>query len=191
MIKKRAEVTSYVESDEVIVSKEMLKSIGGETRIAILKALKERQKTQSELAQELKLSPATILEHMANLEKAGLIELNPEYNERKWKYYRLTKTARPMVEGRKMSIMILLTTGSALITGGLIVLNLMNRSTYTSTQTGQPIGGGGTHISNSLSGLEGQTQATLGIAAFVMILITLILACGVLITHVLNKKRKN
>jgi hypothetical protein len=33
--------------EEVVVGKDVLRAVGGETRIGILKALRERQKTQS------------------------------------------------------------------------------------------------------------------------------------------------
>jgi DNA-binding MarR family transcriptional regulator len=94
--------------DEITVSREMLKAIGAESRIGILKALRERQKTQSELATELKLSAPTVLEHATQLEKAGLIERIPEEVERKWKYYRLTKTGRNLVERKRMNMVLLL-----------------------------------------------------------------------------------
>lgn len=50
--------------DEIVVTRDVLKAIGADTRISILKALDVRQKTQSELADELQLSAPTILEHL-------------------------------------------------------------------------------------------------------------------------------
>ncbi|MBI2079798.1 winged helix-turn-helix transcriptional regulator [Candidatus Micrarchaeota archaeon] len=99
--------------EEVTVSREMLKAIGAETRIGILKALKERQKTQTELADELKLSTPTILEHISQLEKAGLVELVESDKERKWKYYKLTKTGGKLVDRKRINVVILL--GSSLL----------------------------------------------------------------------------
>ncbi len=65
--------------DGLVVGRDVLKAVGGQTRVSILKALRQRQKTQSELASELRLSAPTVLEHMAQLEKANLIEPVPEY----------------------------------------------------------------------------------------------------------------
>ena len=85
-------VVGRMDEEQIIVNKEMLRAIGADTRIAILKTLKERQKTQSEIAGELKLSGPTIVEHVGQLGKAGLIELVPQDKERKWKYYRSKRT---------------------------------------------------------------------------------------------------
>ncbi|MEK6981532.1 MAG: winged helix-turn-helix domain-containing protein [Candidatus Micrarchaeota archaeon] len=93
---------------DVVVSKEMLKAIGADTRINILKALKERQKTQSELATELKLSPPTVLDHVQQLENAKLIKRSEESIERKWKYYELTSTGRKLVERKRINMIFLL-----------------------------------------------------------------------------------
>ncbi|HLC69191.1 MAG TPA: winged helix-turn-helix domain-containing protein [Candidatus Bilamarchaeaceae archaeon] len=95
--------------EEIVINKDLLKAIGGETRIAILKALQERQKTQSELAQELKLSVPTVLEHLQQLEKAGLVQKHEE--GRKWKYYRLTDKAGRLLGGRPLHVVVLLGIG--------------------------------------------------------------------------------
>ena len=114
--------------DEILVSKEMLKAIGADTRINILKALQERQKTQSELAKEIGLSAPTILDHMNKLEEAGLIERVPEDKERKWKYYRLTETAEKMLGKKKMSVIMILASSSFVTTAGLFLLYLFASS---------------------------------------------------------------
>ncbi len=93
-------------SDEIIVTKEMLKAIGADTRIAILKALVDRQKTQSELAEELKLAGPTVLEHLDHLVSAGLIEKLEE--GRKWKYYKLTKTGQKIIGKSPVYVVMLL-----------------------------------------------------------------------------------
>ena len=64
--------------EEIILDKELLKAIGAETRISILKSLYEHQKTQTDLAKELALSVPTVLEHLNQLQKAGLIEKQEE-----------------------------------------------------------------------------------------------------------------
>ena len=82
-------------ADEVVVDRELLKAIDADTRINILKSLYERRKTQSELAKELKVSAPTILDHVAKLEKVGLVRRIEE--GRKWKYYELTQKGRRLI----------------------------------------------------------------------------------------------
>lgn len=92
--------------DEIVVTRDVLKAIGADTRIEILKALDERQKTQSELASQLKLAAPTVLEHLEHLAHAGLVEKLEE--GRKWKYYKLTKTGKKIVSKTPVNVVMLL-----------------------------------------------------------------------------------
>ncbi len=92
--------------DEIVVTRDVLKAIGADTRIEILKALDERQKTQSELASQLKLAAPTVLEHLEHLAHAGLVEKLEE--GRKWKYYKLTKTGKKIVNKTPVNVVMLL-----------------------------------------------------------------------------------
>ncbi len=174
--------------EEVVVSREMLKAINADSRISILKALIARQKTQSELASELKISAPTVLGHMARLEEARLVEIVPEYADKKWKYYRLTKTGRSLVGGRRMSIILILASGSAAITGALIGLyvllpSLMSALLGTSTtslpnatnQTATSCGAGQCALSASLSSLETSSRSFLGLAIMLLLILTIAL----------------
>jgi DNA-binding transcriptional ArsR family regulator len=80
--------------DEVVINRALLKAIGAESRISILKLLANGRKTQSQLAESLGLSSPTVLEHLAHLESAGLLEKVDE--GRKWKYYELTAIGRKL-----------------------------------------------------------------------------------------------
>lgn len=93
-------------SDEIVVTRDVLKALGADTRVAILKALTERQKTQSELATELKLSTPTVLEHLDHLVSAGLVDRIDE--GRKWKYYKLTKTGAQIVSRSPVHVVMIL-----------------------------------------------------------------------------------
>lgn len=168
--------------DEVLVSRQMLKAIGAESRINVLKALKERQKTQSELAKELGLSAPTVLEHMAQLEKAGLIERVPEDKERKWKYYRLTETSRKMLGKKRMSIVMMLASTSLAATAALfllyiftplIVSALLGTSAQVSAPPPPPTGSG--QIQYALTDLQTTSQSFLGFFIMISFLITIIL----------------
>lgn len=93
-------------SDEIVVTRDVLKAIGADSRVSILKSLGERQKTQSELADELKLSAPTILEHLERLVAAGLVEKLEE--GRKWKYYRLTATGKRITGKSPLNVVMIL-----------------------------------------------------------------------------------
>lgn len=67
----------------------LLKVLSSETRIGILKLLKTRRMTLSEMAKALNLKKATILEHLEKLTKADLIRRHED--ERLWVYYGLTR----------------------------------------------------------------------------------------------------
>ena len=70
------------------LDKSKLHAISSTTRTKILKALKERRKTLSELSFELKYAPSTMSDHLRILVKSGLIKKVEEGH--KWKYYELT-----------------------------------------------------------------------------------------------------
>jgi len=80
------------------IDRKTLKALGADTRMDILKSLKERRKTPSELAKELNLSPPTILEHLSKLEGADLVKR--EETGHKWVYYNLTRKGLNLVKPR-------------------------------------------------------------------------------------------
>lgn len=106
--------------DELTIDIKTLKAIGAEKRVGILKALKARQKTQSELASELKLSKPAVLEHLGKLTHAGLVERLEE--GRKWKYYRLTNTGRKIVGGSPLNVIVVLAISLMISLGSALFL---------------------------------------------------------------------
>jgi len=70
------------------VDQKIIKSLSSETRVDILKALAKRRKMPTELAKELGMAPSTIVEHLKELEGAGLVER--QQTQHKWIYYELT-----------------------------------------------------------------------------------------------------
>jgi len=109
--------------DEVVVDKALLKAIGAESRINILKSLTKRRKTQSELAHELGLSPPTVLEHLNQLADADLVEKFEE--GRKWKYYALTKKGKGLVSpsGAPVHAVLLLAVGLLFVFSSVFMMN--------------------------------------------------------------------
>jgi len=77
---------------EIRLSSSEFKALASETRAGIIKLLKERNHTMTELSKKLGLSAPTIKQHLTVLGKAELIQ---ELEEgRKWKYYKLTRKSK-------------------------------------------------------------------------------------------------
>ena len=116
------------EQKEIIsLDQQSFKALAGTKRIAILKSLNSRNKTQSELSQDLKLSVPTIKEHLNLLANAGLIE---EINDgHKWKYFKLTRKGQKLMKPNdEMKIMLVLSTSFIAMLAGIfsIMLNAGN-----------------------------------------------------------------
>ncbi len=80
---------------EITLDRATFKVLAADTRVSILKALNSRRMTGAELAENVKLSPSTVKEHLDQLESVGLIEQVDE--GRKWKYYTLTYKGRQVI----------------------------------------------------------------------------------------------
>jgi len=93
--------------DAVVMDDKTFKSLTSKTRTDILKLLKKRNHTLSEIAEKLKISKTTAKEHLDILVEGRLIEQVPSTN--KWKYYTLTKDGRKLVgeEGPKRVVITL------------------------------------------------------------------------------------
>ncbi|MFA5357721.1 MAG: winged helix-turn-helix domain-containing protein [archaeon] len=93
----------------IVLDEGSFKALSAGSRVSILKNLRERRKTLSELSRQLSLGASTVKEHCDILRKAGLIILVDE--GRKWKYYSLTKKGQQIVapsvyEGAQFLVML-------------------------------------------------------------------------------------
>ena len=80
---------------QVVLDEESFKALSSESRVSILKNLKKRRHTLSELSKNLSLGNSTVKEHCDVLRRAELIE---QFDEgRKWKYYALTEKGRQVI----------------------------------------------------------------------------------------------
>jgi len=95
--------------DAIVMNQKTFKSLTSETRTEILKLLKKRNYTLSEIADALKISKTTAKEHLDILMEGKLIEQVPSTNI--WKYYTLTKDGRKLVgeEGPKRVVILIAT----------------------------------------------------------------------------------
>jgi DNA-binding transcriptional ArsR family regulator len=86
------------------LDKRTFEALAMESRIKILKALKERRKTQSELSKELSLAPSTVSEHLEKMLDAGLIARKKDHH--KWIYYELTEKGQHILSPQKASVFV-------------------------------------------------------------------------------------
>ena len=78
--------------EEIKLSGPEFKALASETRTGIIKLLRGRNHTLTEMSKKLKLAAPTVKQHIGILEKADLIK---ELDEgRKWKYYCLTRKSK-------------------------------------------------------------------------------------------------
>ena len=84
-----------MDEGKLVLDKLSFSALAVDSRVNILKALRERRKTLSELSDELKLSISSTKEHLQKLEDAQLIKKMDE--GRKWKYYELTRKGEQIV----------------------------------------------------------------------------------------------
>lgn len=75
-------------SDELPLDVEMMKVLASDSRRDILRLLAKRRMTLTELATQLDLGKATVLEHLKRLTDVGLVRRMED--ERLWVYYELT-----------------------------------------------------------------------------------------------------
>lgn len=80
---------------QVVLDEGSFKALSSDSRVSILKNLKSRRRTLSELSKQLSLGTSTVKEHCDVLRKAELIEQIDE--GRKWKYYELTDKGRSVI----------------------------------------------------------------------------------------------
>ena|SRR3989344_3739814 len=91
---------------KIELDQKAFKALAADTRISILKHLKSRRYTQSELAELLELKVPSVKEHLLALESAELVKKVDE--GRKWKYYELTSKAKAILDPEKKQILITL-----------------------------------------------------------------------------------
>ncbi len=80
---------------QVVLDESSFKALSSDSRVSILKNLKSRRRTLTELSKQLSLGTSTVKEHCDVLRRAELIEQIDE--GRKWKYYELTDKGRSVI----------------------------------------------------------------------------------------------
>lgn len=118
--------------DKITLDRNVFKALASDTRLDILKALDERQKTVTELARELDLNKATVFEHVEKLAEVGLIQKLED--DRKWVYWQLSWTGRRLLHPEAITLALVLSTALGSLLTAAVAMWLWVRS---------DLGGGG------------------------------------------------
>ncbi len=95
-----------MEEEKVVLDRKSFEALAVDTRVRILKSLKQRRKTLSEIAQEMKMSVSGVKEHLETLEGADLVKKMDDGH--KWKYYELTKKGADLVAPKELRVWVVL-----------------------------------------------------------------------------------
>lgn len=109
---------------------EDLKLLLNRNRIEILRILRKRKYTASELAKLLNLSVPTVLYHLSLLESGGFVKKCD--SERKWVYYELSEKGSKLLSGF-LKIMLV---------SSVVAILLLARLLSPKETTQKPLGGG-------------------------------------------------
>ncbi len=103
------------------LDKGTIKALASDTKVSILKSLSVRRKMPSEVSKELGLADSTIVEHIKQLEKIGL--LKRVETGHKWVYYELSDKGKDIITPKiSMKFVFVLSASFAMIAGGFVGL---------------------------------------------------------------------
>ncbi len=107
--------------DAVTLDRDALKLLASDTRLDILKALRLRRMTVSELSAFLALGKSTVFEHVAKLVDGGLVGRRDDPT-REWVYYELSDKARQLMNptDAKITFLFGLFAGIGVVTAALL-----------------------------------------------------------------------
>ncbi len=120
---------------ELTLSSTEFKALSSDTRVQIIKMLKERNHTLTELASKMGMASPSIKQHLDILLKSDIIEQIDE--GRKWKYYSLTRKGKDLLKGDESdtTILIVLSISSIALVGFLLLFASSFGIYYMSTAT--------------------------------------------------------
>lgn len=131
--------------EEFPLDAEMLKVLAADSRRDILRLLGKRRMTLTELASQLDLKKATVLEHLQKLVAAGLVRRHED--ERLWVYYELTPRGGRLVSPGKTRFYLVMAglAAAALLLGSFAAVALLDpgpdHAVPLSVRTAPPAGG--------------------------------------------------
>jgi len=92
-----------------IIDRDVLKVLSTDTRMDILKLLKEGERTPSFVAKKLGKSDATIVEHLQTMMDVGLVKKTSAPGK-KWVFYSLTEKGEGIASSKTKNLVIILST---------------------------------------------------------------------------------
>ncbi|MEA3199280.1 MAG: ArsR family transcriptional regulator, arsenate/arsenite/antimonite-responsive transcriptional [Thermoplasmata archaeon] len=114
--------------EDIPLDPDLLRTLASDSRRDILRLLKQRRMTLTELATALNLGKATVLEHLKKLQDTQLVARRDD--ERLWVYYELTPRGKRVVTpGRTRFFLVMgLTAAAALLLGVVLALAFTHAS---------------------------------------------------------------
>ncbi len=124
-----------MEGDKIVLDRKSFEALAVESRVKILKALKVRRKTLTEISEELSMSVSAVKEHLENLEAVDLVVKKDEGH--KWKYYELTRKGAEIVGPKELRVWIILSI--SIIALAASVLAMFSPPPFYSLTNGAPV----------------------------------------------------
>ncbi|MDD2473091.1 MULTISPECIES: winged helix-turn-helix domain-containing protein [unclassified Methanoculleus] len=110
-----------MEPVDIVLTKDTFEVLASGTRLDILKALRTRRMTVTELADDLDLAKSTVHHHLQRLADAGFVAAGEDGHA--WVYYALTPAGRALLQPHGSArVRIILTAGLASLAGGVAAL---------------------------------------------------------------------
>jgi len=116
---KTDQQNSYRGLEGNIIELNEIKYLSSEIRLNILKILNERRATISELSKSLDISKSTVVYHLLRLSEIGLVK-RVENGERKWIYYELSSKGKSVIQTRKITLSLLLSSSVLSLIAGIL-----------------------------------------------------------------------
>ncbi|MFO7967949.1 MAG: winged helix-turn-helix domain-containing protein [Archaeoglobaceae archaeon] len=96
----------------------MFEALSSGLRVEILKRLKSRQMTATEISKELDVSKSTAIEHLRKLVEAELVIRRDD--GRKWIYYSLSDRGKTILHKKELRVKILFSFATILMLSGVV-----------------------------------------------------------------------
>ena len=105
---------------KVVLEQKALEALASETRVGVLKELRDRQKTVTQISRALDVDKGAVFRHLQKLSEGKLVEKDDSHS---FTYYRLTWQGRAVVAPQE-STRIALAIGSSVASGIGVILAL-------------------------------------------------------------------
>lgn len=153
-----SEINSLKVMTKITLDRETFKALASDTRLDILKTLDGRNLGLNEIARVTSLNKATLHEHLAKLNEAGLIK-RTERDGHKWVYYKLTWKGESLLHPENTKIVVLFATTLIALWVGIIQLILYIKGKVIYTVGNQALLAKGGELSDTilLGGSHGST----------------------------------